>query len=131
MIETPDIFQPVLTPEQILDSIDEKFESIKGKEDRLSLKWGHFSRGMNVEIREYTKKLDKSSELRERYHYVQIYWTCKSRLLDLHMRHRLLGQGKIRRENKMAKDIKKQILSHQPLRPVSENDLLSQFLGKL
>lgn len=131
MMELPTVFQPVFTPEQLLNSIDEKFEEIKGKEDRLSLKWGHFSRGMNLEIREYKDKLDNNSQLRERYLYVQNYWTCKSRLLDLHMKHRLLTQGRIRREKKMAKDIKKMILSYKPLRPVSESEQLSSFLKRL
>lgn len=131
MIEAPDIFQPVLTPEQLLNSIDEKFEELKGKEDRLSLKWGHFSRGMNIEIGEYRDKLEKNSQLRERYLYVQTYWTCMSRLLDLHMRHKLLGQGKIRREKKMAKDLKKMILSNKPLVSVSESEQLSDFLRRL
>ena len=131
MIGAPDIFQPVLTPEQLLDSIDEKFEAIKGKEDRLSLKWGHFSRGMNIEIREYKDKLDNNSQLRERYLYVQSYWTCMSRLLDLHMRHKLVTRGRIRRERKMAKDLKRMILSNKPLIPVSENEQLSNFLKRL
>lgn len=124
-------FNPEFTPEQFIESIDLKFAELKGKEDRLSLKWGHFSRGMNVEIRHYCEELPEDSQIRERYHYTQIYWTCKSRLLDLHMKHKLVARGKIRRENKMAKDIKSMVLSGKFLTPTKEDDRIASFLGKL
>ena len=124
-------FNPEFTPENLIDAIDRKYLDLKGKEDRLSLKWGHFSRGMNIQIRRYLEELPDDLQLKEQYHYTQIYWTCKSKLLDLHMKNKMLSKGKIRREAKMAKDIKNMILTGKFLRPVKENDLVAEFLGKL
>lgn len=131
MNDEPVNFNPEITPEQFIESIDVKFLELKGKEDRLSLKWGHFSRGMNVEIRGYCEELPTESQLRERYHYTQIYWSCKSRLLDLHMKHKLLGKGKIRRENKMAKDIKHMVLTGKFLNPTNEDERIASFLRQV
>jgi hypothetical protein len=131
MTNEPVAFNPEHSPQDFIEAIDRKFKELRGKEDRLSLKWGHFSRGMNVEIRKYLEVLPEETQLREQYHYTQVYWTCKSRLLDLYMRHKLLGKGRIRRENKMANDIKNMILTGEFLRPVKENDIIAQVLGKL
>lgn len=131
MINEPVNFNPEFTPEQFVEQIDLKYDELKGKEDRLSLKWGHFSRGMNIEIRRYLEQLPVELPLYERYHYVQIYWTCRSRLLDLHMKHKLVSQGRRKRENKMANDIKDMILNHKPLRPVSESEIIAGTLKRL
>lgn len=125
----PIVFQPEYTPEMFLEQIDIKFERLKGKEDRLSLAWGHFSRGMNLEIRKYCKELPMQSLIREQYVHTMMYWTCKSKLLDLHMKHKLLGQGKIKREQRMAKDLKEKILSGKFLDPIDENKLVNSILG--
>jgi hypothetical protein len=131
MNNEPVDFNPEFTPEHFIIAIDEKYSELKGKEDRLSLKWGHFSRGMNVQIREYIESLPEKSQIRERYHYTQIYWSCKSRLLDLHMKHKLLGKGKIKKESKMAKDIKSMILTGKFLKPTSEDHRIASFLNRL
>lgn len=124
-------FNPEFTPEQFVEAIDQKYSELKGKEDRLSLKWGHFSRGMNLEIRKYCEQLPEKSQIRERYLYTQIYWSCKSRLLDLHMKHKLIARGKIRRENKMANDIRNMILTGKFLTPTSEDERIASFLKRL
>ena len=124
-------FNPEFTPKDLIDEIDRKYLDLKGKEDRLSLKWGSSSRGMNIQIRRYLEELPDELQLREQYHYTQIYWTCKSKLLDLHMKNKLVAKGRIRREAKMAKDIKNMVLTGKFLRPVKENDLVTEFLGKL
>jgi hypothetical protein len=131
MIDEPIDFNPEFTPKDFINEIDRKYAELKGKEDRLSLKWGHFSRGMNVEIRKYTKALPDDLQLKEQYHYTQIYWTCKSKLLDLHMKHKLLSRGKIRRETKMANDIKNMVLTGKFLTAVKENEVIANLLGKL
>lgn len=127
----PANFNPEFTPEQFIEQIDIKYKELKGKEDRLSLKWGHFSRGMNVEIRKYCDNLPVDSQIRERYLYTQIYWTCKSRLLDLHMKNKIITRGRIRRESKMAKDIKSMVLSGKFLSPTREDERISHFLKRL
>lgn len=124
-------FNPEFTPEQFIEQIDLKYQDLKGKEDRLSLKWGHFSRGMNLEIRKYLESLPDGSQLRERYHYTQVYWSCKSRLLDLHMKNKFVAQGRIKRENKMAKEIKNMILSGDFLAPTNEDERIASFLRRL
>lgn len=131
MIDEPVEPNDFITPKDLIEAIDQKFETLKGKEDRLSLNWGHFSRGMNLQIREYTKKLPIESQLRERYLYVQMYWTSRSRLLDLHMKNKIVAQGKIRRENKLAKNIRSMILSGKYLRPTAEDDRISNFLKRI
>jgi len=131
MNNEPVNFNPEFTPEHFIEAIDQKYSELKGTEDRLSLKWGHFSRGMNVEIRHYCEELPKESQLRERYHYTQIYWTCKSRLLDLHMKNKWIAQGRIRRENKMAKDIKHMVLSGKFLNPIKEDERIASFLRQI
>jgi len=124
-------FYPEYSPEQFIEQIDIKFNELKGKEGRLSLKWGHFSRGMNLEIRKYCESLPEDSQIRERYLYTQIYWSCKSRLLDLHMKNKMVSQGRIRRENKMAKDIKNMILSGKFLSPTQKDERIANFLRRL
>jgi hypothetical protein len=47
------------------------------------------------------------------------------------MKHKLVARGKIRRENKMAKDIKSMVLSGKFLTPTKEDDRIASFLGKL
>lgn len=128
-MDIPVHLQPDITPKMFLDEIDRKFDEYKGKKDRKSLEWGHFSRGMNLEIRDYLKHIPENSLLREQYNYVTIYWTIKSKLLDLNMKNKFFGQNKIKKENRMAKRIKEMILSNKRLRPVSENEIISNVLG--
>ena len=130
MIDEPINFQPEYTPEDFVSLIDERYEELKGKEDRLSLKWGHFSRGMNLTIKQYVSELPVESQVRERYLYVQLYWSCRSRLLDLHKQSKLLNRGKVRRETKMAKDIRSMILTGKFLKPVSEDERILSFLKR-
>lgn len=129
-MDTPIHFQPDITPKMFLEEIDNKFMEYRGKKDRLSLEWGHFSRGMNLEIRDYLKHIPDKSLLREQYNYVTIYWTIKSRLLDLHMKNKLFGQNKIKKETRMANRIKDMILDNRKLRPISESEIISNTLGR-
>lgn len=129
-MDTPIHFQPDITPKMFLEEIDNKFMEYRGKKDRLSLEWGHFSRGMNLEIRDYLKHIPDKSLLREQYNYVTIYWTIKSRLLDLHMKKKLFGQNKIKKETRMANRIKDMILDNRNLRPISESEIISNTLGR-
>jgi len=131
MTDQPINFNPEFTPKDFIEQIDRKYGQLKGKEDRMSLKWGHFSRGMNLIIREYVKELPDDLKLKEQYHYTQIYWTCKSKLLDLHMKRKIFVQGKIKKEARMARDIKSMVLSGKFLTPVKENDVIANLLGKL
>lgn len=124
------LFNPDITPKMFLEQIDIKFSEYRGKKDRLSLEWGHFSRGMNLEIKDYLKHLPEKSLLRDQYNYVSIYWTIKSRLLDLHMKSKLFGQNKIKKENRMANRIKEMILDNKKLRPISENEIISNTLRR-
>lgn len=129
-MEVPVHFQPDITPKMFLEEIDRKFSEYKGKKDRMSLEWGHFSRGMNLEIRDYLKNLPKESLLTDQYNYVSIYWTIKSRLLDLHAKNKMFGQNKIKKEARMAKRIKEMILSNKSLKPISENEIISNTLRR-
>ena len=129
-MEEPVSFNPEHTPEDLIEAIDRKYEELKGKEDRVSLKWGHFSRGMNMEIRNYLVELPEHSQIRERYLYVQLYWTARSRLLDLHKGHKLLSRGRIKRETKLAKDLRSMILTGKFLKPVSQDEQIASFLKR-
>lgn len=131
MIDEPVDFNPEFTPKDFIEEIDKRYMELKGKEDRVSLKWGHFSRGMNLQIREYLSQLPLNSQIREQYLYVQMYWTCRSRLLDLHTRNKIITRGRIRRETKMAKDIRSMILTGKFLKPISEDERIASFLKKV
>ena len=130
-MELPDVFIPDITPKMFLEQIDIKFNEYVGKKDRLSIEWGHFSRGMNLEIKDYLRHIPEKSLLREQFNYVTIYWTIKSRLLDLHMKSKFFGQNKIKKERKMANRIKEMILDNRQLRPVSENEIISSTLRRV
>jgi hypothetical protein len=47
------------------------------------------------------------------------------------MKRKILVLGKIKREAKMARDIKSMVLSGKFLTPVKENDIIADLLGKL
>lgn len=91
--------------QDLIALIDSKY--IDAKADglsRMSVEWGRWSREMNVELRKKDDILSK---------YVFIYWTLKSRLLEVFFKSpsKVLKVGLKKRLQKEAKDIKEIILS--------------------
>lgn len=74
-----------------LKLIDDKFEESKEKGlSRLSIEWGKWSREMNLEIRGMLASGDYDDTDEEiKLKYLFIYWTNRSRLLELFHK----GQG--------------------------------------
>jgi len=117
------------TPKEVMEAIDEKFESLKGKVNRIDLKWGIWSRIMNLYINSKRKVLKPGDES-TRWMFVAIYWTIRSRMLDLHMKHKITRAGRMRKETRDLKIVKSSILSPKPLNPISEKDLIKAVLRK-
>lgn len=68
------------TPTDLMALIDEKFEESVGETKRLDLKWGLWSREMNLEIKDRMK--DGSSDTMI-LGQIFSYWIILSQLLDL------------------------------------------------
>jgi len=73
------------TPEEFIDLIDEKFGDSVGRIRRTDLKWGIWSREMNLVIRE------KMEDGKVKYGLVFGYWVIVSQLLDLIYNYELSG----------------------------------------
>ena len=76
------------TPEEFIDLIDEKFEDSVGRIRRTDVKWGIWSREMNLVIRE---KMENVEDGKVRYGLVFGYWVIVSQLLDLIYNYELSG----------------------------------------
>lgn len=68
------------TPKDFMILIDEKFEEFVGKINRVDLKWGLWSREMNLEIRRRTDMKDPQALI---LGLVFAYWITMSQLIDL------------------------------------------------
>jgi len=98
------------TKKDFLDLIDEKyFDARKRRLSRMSVEWGKWSREMNLELRERIESGKDKEELELKY--VIIYWTIRSKSLELVHRSKILGRKKIKKLSKEALDIKKIILT--------------------
>lgn len=119
------IEQDILT---CLDVIDEQYRQGKGSISRLDPKWGIWSRGMNLEIR---AKLDDKENPHPQpmlLKMVTIYWTQRSKLLELHFKSKFHGQVKKKKLMKEIKQIREDILGNRPSKDVSTFDLQKMFL---
>ena len=114
----------------LIDLIDKKYqEAKKAGFSRFSVEWGKWSREMNVELRR--KMLRKKEGIL--FKYVFIYWTLKSRLLEIFFKSpsKMLKRGCKRRLQKEIDDIKEIILSgNMPEGELTDKDLLKILLEK-
>jgi len=70
-----------LTPDQFLDLIDEFYtNAVMEGVSRFEVKWGIWSRQMNLEINKRVKFNDPDAF---KLKYVIVYWVLKSQLLEL------------------------------------------------
>jgi hypothetical protein len=92
-----------------LDLIDKQYCQCKREGvSRLSVRWGIWSRKMNIEIRSKIKLNDDQST---GYKYIFSYWATESQLLELHCKSKILKLGRKRELAKMAETLKAIILS--------------------
>jgi len=114
----------------LIDLIDKKYQEAKKVGlSRFSVEWGKWSREMNVELRR--KMLRKKEGIL--FKYVFIYWTLKSRLLEVFFKSpsRMLKRGCKKRFQREADDIKEIILSgNMPEGELTDKDLLKILLEK-
>ena len=68
------------TPKDFIVLIDGKFMELAGKINRIDLKWGLWSREMNLEIRERNERNDPDTLI---LGLVFAYWMTISQLIDL------------------------------------------------
>lgn len=109
-----------------LDLIDEKYFCAKKKRiSRLSVEWGKWSVEMNKELRERIESGKDSEELELKY--VIIYWTLRSKMLELYHRSKFIGKNKIKKLGKQAQDIKKMIFEGG-LKEIKYSDLAKEVL---
>lgn len=95
--------------EEYIDLIDNKYkEAKKARLSRFDIKWGLWSREMNIKIKNHIdENHPKSLELR----LVFIYWTIKSQLLELYHKNKLGSIGLKKKFEKEAREHKKTILT--------------------
>jgi len=98
------------TPKDFIVLIDEKFAEFAGKIRRVDIKWGVWSRDMNLETRRRTEMGDPDTLI---LGLVFAYWMCMSQLLDLlyeckGLRKYLLGK-KIRNKAGEARIIREKV----------------------
>ena len=113
--------------EDYLKLIDDKYYEAKKKRiSRMSVEWGKWSREMNVELRRKIESKKDPEELALKY--VVIYWTIRSRMLELYFRSRFYGKNKIKKLSKEASDIKEITLTGK-LKDISFEDAAKRVLG--
>ena len=85
------------TIQEYIDLIEEQFAKCVDKVGRTDLKWGVWSRSMNVEIRERIDAKDPEAALLSQ---VFNLWINYSQLLDLRMRYtgKIFGSNKIKQK---------------------------------
>ena len=115
-------------PKEYLDLIDVKYlEARKLRLSRFSLEWGEWSVIMNMVLRRKTKGIKDIETMK--LHYVFIYWTLVSELLELYYKHRLLRNKQKKRIAEEANDIKEMILTGNGLQSLlSEDEVVIQLL---
>lgn len=96
------------TPADLIDLIDEKFEAYVGMIDRTDVKWGMWSREMNLVIREKMESVEGDKVI---YGLVLGYWVIVSQLLDLIYNYELVGWLKRFQLEKKIKDKTQEAIS--------------------
>lgn len=116
--------------EEILKAIDEKYLECKGVCGRLDERWGKFSTDMNRILRKRRNELNKDDPDTDRYLWIFAYWICRSKLLDLHMKNRIVVQGRIKRLKKEIKDYRRFVITGKNIPSISEKQLLEKLLKR-
>jgi hypothetical protein len=82
--------------------IEERFALYDGKIGRSDIKWGMWSREMNLEIR---KRIEAKDPITTQLHHVFNLWTLYSQLLELRHKYKgkLFGANKIKQKVKEIK----------------------------
>lgn len=114
--------------EQFLVAIDDHFTICKdGQFNRLSIEWGKWSRNMNISLRKHMEELEEEDEDRKKWLFVHAYWIIKSRLLNYHLKNRILMKKKIRIAVKELKEYRRYALGKNPPE-ISEQELARMLL---
>jgi len=93
-----------------IELIDKQYKTARTmRYSRFSDWWGIWSRKMNLEIREKVESGKHPQPILLKQ--VFPYWITMSKLLELHVRHRLTKGGEKRRLNSEARLIKSEILN--------------------
>ena len=98
------------TPKDFIILIDEKFAEFAGKINRIDIKWGLWSREMNLEIRRRTEMGDSDALI---LGLVFAYWMTMSQLMDLVYKckglRRFLLEKKIKNKASEAQVIREKV----------------------
>ena len=121
-METPKSVQ------EYIELIDSKFQ--ESKRDRISrydLRWGKWSREMNLEIR---KKIETYKDKFEITMLKSIlpYWLVTSELLELHFKSKVSGLSKKKKLSKDRQNIRNDILGGKATSEMSIKDLAVRAL---
>ncbi len=118
------------TPIEYIELIDEQYKEAKAKKlSRFSVEWGKWSRAMNLETR---KRIESGKDPDEiKLQYVFIYWTLRSRLLELHKKS-VFGSGKAKRRvivNEIE-EIKEIITTGKDLKALTKQGMIDKALQR-
>lgn len=115
----------------IIEVIDANYLECKlNKRGRFSVEWGKFSTNMNTTLRLRMNDLEKEDKERDRYLCVFAYWICRSQLLDLYLKNKILSQGKIKRLKKEIKDYRRFIITGKNIPSTSQKQVLEKLLKR-
>jgi hypothetical protein len=112
--------------EEYLQIIDERYyEAKKERISRLDIKWGKWSSEMNREIR---KRIETKDPDELALKYVIVYWTIRSKMLELHHKSKFFGKNKIHKLGEEALKVKNMILTGEGLKPITFKEAAMKVL---
>jgi hypothetical protein len=118
---------------EFINEIDTEF--LKAKKQglsRLNIKWGKWSRKLNLRIREKIESDDPKASLL--FKYVFMYWVNRSQLLELYHYGRLGSLFAIKKLQIEGVEIRKQLtsknLSNKTLASTSFQDMIKEALAQ-
>jgi hypothetical protein len=113
--------------EDYIKIIDERYlEAKKERLSRINPKWGKWSAEMNRELRARIESKKDPEELALKY--VIIYWTLRSKMLELHHKSKFFGKNKIKKLGKEALEIKEMIITGKGLSPLTFQEAARKVL---
>ncbi|MDY6957907.1 MAG: hypothetical protein SVK08_01985 [Halobacteriota archaeon] len=90
------------SPNDYITRIEEMYDECRSKHlGRLSVEWGSFSRGMNLELQTDMQNA-KNTNLRSRFNYVFVFWIEMSKCLDQFIPN--LHNAKVAKDQALSKD---------------------------
>lgn len=107
--------------------IDSQYSKAKAAGlSRIDVKWGKWSRQMNLELRERIEAHDPEEP---KLKLIVVYWTMRSQLLELHAKKSVFGASKKKRLAREIKQMRTLILKGDHPPELSDEDFMGRVLA--